>query len=72
MTVWLKFHQADKRPVFTRFAQNCNSRHPQAYPQAVWISYFAFIIQYLATLFYGKKQLCAASVSTGLLTFVKR
>ena len=70
--VWLKFHQANKRPVFTRFAQNCNSRHPQVYPQGMWISYFAFIIQYLTALFCYKKQLCAASVSTGVLTLLKR
>jgi hypothetical protein len=72
MTVWLKFHQASIKPVFTRFAQICHSRHPQAYPQAVWISYFGFIIQYLTALFCDKKQLCAASVSTGILTLHKR
>jgi len=67
MTVWLKFHQAGIRPVFTRFAQKCNSRHPQAYPQVVWISCFGYIIQYLTARFCDKKQLCAASVSTGVL-----
>jgi hypothetical protein len=72
MTVWLKFHQANIRPVFTRFAQKCNSRHPQAYPQDMWISYFGYIIQYLTARFCAKKQLCAASVSTGILTRLKR